>query len=218
LRVFDKILLLIAALVFLGGLWFGIRFLSSAGLEYTQASEPIDVTIDPIQEAVVGEPLPVQTLGKTRIYLFAQASYKLRGVLVSKRNYQRGPINRLAPWDYAMVWGKVPQHLKDIKFKQVVRFCLFRYKPGLQLDLKYIGEHFSNHHLIPANANIRRALRQGKKGMKVELEGFLVNVEAYQNNQLFTNWKSSLSRSDTGNGACEIIYVKRLRLEDKIFE
>lgn len=218
MRIIDKILIVIAVLAFVLLAYFGFSLFGKTGAEYSSATDAIDISEDPIQEVVVGEPLPIQTIGKHRIFLFAQASYQLSGVLVSKRNYRRGPIDKLSPWDYAVVWGRVPDSFPHIKFKQVVRFCLFRFKSGAPVDTKYVGEHFSNHHLIPANANIRRALRQGKKGMKVRLDGFLVNVEAYQDNRLYTSWKSSMSRTDTGNGACEIIYVTRLRLEDKVFE
>ena len=40
----------------------------------------------------------------------------------------------------------------------------------------------------------------------VKLSGYLVQVNASDG----WHWKSSLIREDTGNGACEVVYVKEL--------
>ena len=31
------------------------------------------------------------------------------------------------------------------------------------------------------------------------------------------NWRSSTTRADTGNGACELFYVEKVRLKNKIY-
>jgi hypothetical protein len=60
-------------------------------------------------------------------------------------------------------------------------------------------------HLIPADGQVRDALERVRRGQLVHLEGFLVDASRADGWQ----WHSSLSREDTGNGACELVYVER---------
>jgi hypothetical protein len=57
-------------------------------------------------------------------------------------------------------------------------------------------------HLIHSDKSILREIQSIGKGDHIKLDGYLVRVN-------FPNgpWTSSLTRNDTGNGACEILYV-----------
>ena len=66
-------------------------------------------------------------------------------------------------------------------------------------------------HLIPADDFIRAQLLAVKQGSIVTLEGQLVEVRDTQEQW---HWRSSLTRNDTGAGACEIIWVKQVTLLD----
>ena len=63
----------------------------------------------------------------------------------------------------------------------------------------------TNAHLIPADDAIRAALFSMSPGSVVEIRGLLVNAKAEDG----FYWNSSLSRTDSGAGACELIYVTR---------
>ena len=65
-------------------------------------------------------------------------------------------------------------------------------------------------HMIPSSNQIARALKRVRRGQVVQLSGYLVKIEAPDGWQ----WRSSLSRKDTGNGSCEVIYVKDFRIRD----
>jgi len=56
-----------------------------------------------------------------------------------------------------------------------------------------------------------------KKGDKVYLEGYLVFIKGTVNGRN-SWWNSSLTRNDTGNGACEILYLTRAVIGDIIYE
>lgn len=182
------------------------------------SDELLDLKIDPVQSDANGQALPIIEMGGRQIMLFAKASYSITGQLVSKNRYTKGFMSDLSPWDYALAWGHVGTYIDQLKFKQMVRFCLFEPKKGAVVDFDYVNTHMSNNHLIPATKNIRRALSLSKKGDIVKLDGYLVNVEAGKNGRNEAGWTTSLSRTDTGNGACEIIYVTRLRIGDRVFE
>jgi hypothetical protein len=71
-----------------------------------------------------------------------------------------------------------------------------------------VETHSANMHMIPANEDIAKQLTMIDEGDLVTLTGKLVNVSADDG----WRWNSSLTRSDTGQGACELIYVESLSI------
>ena len=71
-------------------------------------------------------------------------------------------------------------------------------------------KYISNNHIIPSNKKIAKALKYIKKGDFIELEGYLVdaNIDFWQ---ITHYWESSTTRNDTGDGACEVIYVTSIK-------
>jgi hypothetical protein len=63
-------------------------------------------------------------------------------------------------------------------------------------------------HAIPATAAIDDALRRLRPGQIVSLSGYLVDVSGPGG----FAWKTSLTRTDTGDGACEIMWIEALDL------
>lgn len=58
-------------------------------------------------------------------------------------------------------------------------------------------------HMIPGNDRIAQALAGVRKGERVRIDGWLVEANARDG----WRWRSSTSRTDTGGGACEVVYV-----------
>lgn len=180
--------------------------------------DPINLRQDPIQATADSVTLPTLVFGNKQFVLIPQAQYSIDGYLVSRKHYLRGLMKQLSPWDYALVWNDIPQHLKYLKFDQMVRFCLYHVKNGAPITPIEMERSFSNNHLIPATKNIRKALALAKKGDLIRLKGYLVNVTASQDGRILSHWNSSTNRTDRGNGACEIIYVNSLRINDLEYE
>ena len=218
MRRIDWIILAVLAIVLTIGAY--ILYSSFTAPEETPAPETdvLDLKPDPIQSDAKGTALPVIEMGGRQIFLWAQASYSITGQLVSKNRYTNGFMSDLSPWDYALAWGEVGTYINQLRFKQMVRFCLFQPKKDAIVDFNYVNSHMSNNHLIPASKNVRKALSLAKKGDIVKLDGYLVNVDAAKNGQTVANWNTSTTRTDTGNGACEIVYVTRLRIGERVFE
>lgn len=181
-------------------------------------SKLLNIDHDPVQSPdTLLSIAPIQ-LGNARFLLTAKAKYTINGMLVSKRRYRRGFMSRLSPYDYALIWGDVPKMLPRLKFSQTYRFCFFNYKISAPVDVQYVQRHMSNNHLIPSTDNIRKALKKARKKDLVRLEGYLVDVVANSQRKGTSNWKTSLVREDAWGGACEIIYITRLQIADKIYE
>ena len=69
--------------------------------------------------------------------------------------------------------------------------------------------HAAQIHAIPATDEIESRLRRLRPGQVVQLAGYLVDVRG---NGGFA-WNTSLRRDDTGDGACEIMWIEHLYVE-----
>lgn len=182
-------------------------------------SEGIDTSRDPVQSSLPsGEPI-FKEMKEGRLILIPLAEYKLTGMVVSVESYSSDWESIISPYDLAIVWGKLaePQYERFISYSQRNRWYFYRYKKDCPLSEGYIISHSSNNHIIPEGENIRRAIKTIKKKDKVVLEGFLVNVKGTYKGQTIY-WNTSLSRSDTGNGSCEIIYLSKIRINDYFYK
>jgi hypothetical protein len=147
------------------------------------------------------------------------AEYEISGVVVGKGSYSSGWDGELSPMDLAVVWGKLAEseNGRYVIYSQGYRWYHYRWREGSPVAPSYIASHSSNNHIIPANENIRRAIITIKRKDRVVLKGFLVNLRGASKGQTVT-WNTSLSRTDTGNGSCELFYVSRVRIETKVYE
>jgi hypothetical protein len=83
------------------------------------------------------------------------------------------------------------------------RFYIVPKTAKLPFSMGDVLAHSSNMHILPANEQIEKNVRAFRVGELIELGGYLVGVQ--ENGQWI--WVSSLSRTDTGDGACEIFWV-----------
>ncbi len=185
------------------------------------AMEPaeIDTSRGPVQAACKGqEPLTVET--KDGAFTISPvATYTLPGVVVGRKSYTEGWESAVSPLDLAIAWGKAAEadSAEYLRFSQGNRWYFFRLKEGAPLPASYVTAHSSNNHTIPATNNIRRAMMTIREKDRVLLEGFLVNLKGtYRDRPVF--WNTSLSRSDSGNGACELFYVSKIRIGERVYE
>ncbi|MCX7981713.1 MAG: hypothetical protein N2572_02235 [Syntrophales bacterium] len=204
-----------------------IAFLPAACGDETvsvKSSEPPQALFlqDPQQEPYTTQENILLKIKNGSITITPVATYRIAGQVVSKRKYTHGWGAEVAPFDLAIVWGMLtyPHVQKYLVFKHdSTRMAYFRIKgsnPPVETD--YAASHGSNNHIIPANTNIFNAVdRHVKVQARIILEGYLVNVEGHSAEQ-HISWKTSLSRTDTGRGACEIIYVTRLQVGNRVYE
>ncbi|VAX15145.1 hypothetical protein MNBD_IGNAVI01-798, partial [hydrothermal vent metagenome] len=71
---------------------------------------------------------------------------------------------------------------------------------------KEIETSSANMHIIPANEQVENELDDILVGEIILLDGYLVKITTDDG----FRWQSSLSRNDTGGGACEVVRVKKL--------
>lgn len=139
----------------------------------------------------------------------ALARFELLARVILRANYNDSGA-RIAPVDLALGWGPMSDSkvLDGLNVYQSDRFYFFEAKDRWPLPLENIGYYSANMHMIPSSASLERVLRELKSGNIVRLRGYLVHVDGPDG---FT-WTSSLTRTDAGNGACELVWVESLEV------
>jgi len=176
----------------------------------------IGTRIAPDRPLAPAHPVQINTTGDAPIphegfTLQPFAKFKITGLLLS-RNRQRWPVadaaGDLAPIDFALGWGSmsVPSKIAKLRIWQFGRFYYWRVRNGERFDPRSAIPLSANIHLIPADRAVRRALMRAREGDLIRLEGRLVDATHPE----FGRWRSSRVRSDTGDGACEILLVERV--------
>ncbi|PZR68760.1 MAG: hypothetical protein DI537_49645, partial [Stutzerimonas stutzeri] len=79
----------------------------------------------------------------------------------------------------------------------------YRWSDQPPLPPNEIASSSANMHMIPGNDSVAQALAGVRKGERVRIDGWLVEANARDG----WRWRSSTSRTDTGGGACEVVYV-----------
>ncbi len=138
------------------------------------------------------------------------AQFEIKAKVLAKKDYQFDRGADISPTDLALGWGNMSDErvLENIKISQSGRFYHWRVD-AFPIPRREIETHSANMHLIPANDFVEKAIGKIRQGDIVRITGSLVNVTS---NNGDWRWSSSLTRDDTGNGACELIWVKNLSI------
>ena len=185
---------------FIGALLFGVYFWSGRDI-----ARPGGVLVpeEPAQRQVYTSRL--REKNGYQIALLASFDIRARVIAVERYRFDRGAA--LSPVDLALGWGPMSNGdiLRQISFSQGGRFYSW-WAQNYPVPRNVIESHSANMHMIPADDDIERRLKSTRAGNLVHIKGYL--VEAMDKDGF--RWKSSLSRSDTGAGACELIWVESL--------
>ena len=150
--------------------------------------------------------LPSFSVGAYQIMPAAEFSLEAR--VLSTETYHMGREADLSPVDLALGWGPMSDSavLDRLQISQGNRFYFYRWSDQPPIQPSEIVEHSANMHMIPASDEIKSRLDKVREGQVVAITGYLVRVQAPDGWQ----WNSSMTRSDSGNGACEVVWVKSL--------
>lgn len=146
--------------------------------------------------------------GKVTLELMAE--YKIQAGVRGRKNYKSDLSAHVAPMDLILAWADLnqPSMLEAVKYSQSGRWYYYQVKSGSSVSVSHIGNNSANTHIIPANKDILDILKKVKTNSYVELEGYLVNIVLDN-----TTLNTSLTRKDSGGGACEIFYVTKAKIQ-----
>lgn len=182
-------------------------------------NDPIIINEMPFQSAMFRPQAFERNLNNLSLTITPMARYKISARILAKKRYVRGWESEISYWDMVLGWGKVadPEVSTILKVRQSVRWYSFRIFADFPLSAYYVSTHSANTHIIAANENIRKALLFIRKNDIVQMEGYLVNISGTRGNRN-VHWRTSLSREDSGNGACEIFWVESLKVGDRVYK
>lgn len=169
---------------------------------------------------VDGDPDQSSTRRKNFIFDYADQAYQVEplydyeisGMIVSHNNitsitdaYHTSKSVDIK--DLCIIWGdnfKDNIH-KKLKFWSEAWTCNVQYD-DYEIGSKFRGDQLSNNHLLSEHPSVREKIKKAKKGDQVKFSGMLVNYCP----TLYPDMKrkSSTIRTDTGNGACEVVFVE----------
>lgn len=135
------------------------------------------------------------------------AEFSIEARVLSREDYRIGREADTSPTDLVFGWGRMSDEavLQKIDVSQSNRF--YYWSTGdFPIPQREIETHSANMHIIPADGAIERELKNVRKGQVVRVSGYLVRVDFRDD----WHWVSSLSRQDTGGGACELIWAESL--------
>lgn len=140
-----------------------------------------------------------------------KASFEIRARVLSKEPYYLNRTADLSPIDLALGWNVMSDSavLEQIDISQSGRWYRTKYELPPPISEQQIISNSSNMHMIPARKAIERSLKKLREGDIVRLRGYLVDVD----HDSGWYWRSSMSRTDTGDGACELVYVESISIE-----
>ena len=181
------------------------------GAYLTLSSRPIEhppgvlVTEQP-QQTTTGQAAPFNY--KT-FQITPLANFDIKARVLSTERYRFGQDSELSPIDLALGWGPMSDtaNLEQLTINQGSRFYFWSAKQ-LPIPAAAITRHSANMHMVPANDYLENRLLDLRTGDIISIEGYLIRAEAADG----WRWVSSMTREDSGNGACELIWVKDLTI------
>ena len=163
---------------------------------------------DPLQ----GPPDPATPWTYREHILTPLARFEIRARVLGVERYRFDRPAELSPVDFALGWGPMSdsQVLAAFGVQQRDRWYFWS-SADMAISSDTVITHSANMHLIPASEAVKRRLLEAKEGQVATLRGQLVRADGKDG----WRWVSSLSRADTGDGSCEVVWVESARIADR---
>ncbi len=172
-----------------------------------------DLLQHPAQTAVDMAPFQIEA-GEIVYTITPLHTYEIYGLVVSHHNCGAWwDIYHHDQWkdfinvkDLCVLWGSNVQTevYKDMRFTSNSWTCTY-YWPNREVGSKFNHTCLSNNHLLSHDESVTRSLLNTSRGDQIYLRGYLAE---YSHSHGDFHRGTSTDRRDTGNGACETIYIE----------
>ena len=160
------------------------------------------VSAEPLQRELSAPPIRLRDYTLT-----PRARFQLAARVLAGERYHFALAADLMPRDLALGWGIMSDSslIDQLAISQSDRFYFWKPRSSsMPAPVGQIIASSANMHLIAASESVAREIDRARVGQVIELEGMLVDVALPKGGEL----RTSLSRTDSGAGACEIVYVE----------
>lgn len=191
---------------------FSISYLLKDNLP--DADEILDDLLQhPVQTAVEMAPFQIEA-GEIVYTITPLHTYELYGLVVSHHNcgtwwdiYHHGRWKDfINVKDLCVLWGSnvEAEVYHDMRFTSDSWTCTY-YWPNAEVESRFDHASLSNNHLLSHDESVTRSLLRTSPGDQIYLRGYLAEY-SHSNGKFYR--RTSTNRTDTGNGACETIFIE----------
>ena len=147
-------------------------------------------------------------------------AYDITGMVVSYRHHNEDNSrmhalanDHLNMLDVCVVWGDNPRNerLDRIRFWNGLFTCNVKTRDQQAWDAFDMSQ-LSNNHLLSDDDFIRRQVRKVRVGDQIRVRGYLASYTSGGGSSRGT----STTRTDTGNGACETIFIENFEIIEPV--
>jgi hypothetical protein len=152
---------------------------------------------------------PIESLPPWRFkdsQVTALANFRVRARVLLTEHYWWGRDADVSPVDLTLGWRLMSNQdvLDGLNIYRMRRAYVWSVRKGhLPFPEEEINAHAANMHMVPSTPELADRLRAINRGDLVDIRGYLVEIKFADGGI----WRSSLTRTDTGNGACELVWV-----------
>ncbi len=166
--------------------------------------------------------VPFSVSAKEQQYIIEpQFAYELYGVIVSYHDADSIlDIWHHDKWkdyinlrDLCVIWDDNVRNgvYLDMKFSNDSWTC-WAYWPNQEIKNRFDMTALSNNHLLVDDVEVKKALMSAEPGDYIHFKGMLAS---YRNPANHFSRGTSTTRTDTGNGACETVYLREFEVINK---
>lgn len=185
-----------------------------SGIALAGCSSPWDGPLPDPHQVEIGEGSAesIEQGGLIRV-----ARFDAEVLVLSRREYETradDPLSAYSPVDLAVAWGDAARLgvRSQFRIQQPWRRYSWRYEVPTQkgdpepIDVSVFRHGSANWHIVPSSASISRDIMDVEEGEVVRLSGYLVDARRADGGMM----RTSMTRLDEGDGACEIFLVERM--------
>jgi hypothetical protein len=177
---------------------------------------------EPKQARVTGKPLDI-TVNGVNYSIHPRYAYELHGLVVSTHDSDtwwdyahKAASDHINVVDLCVVWGATAKNggYKGISFSNNQWECHWSSRSN-EAWAAFDQTEVSNNHMVTSDPAVAKALRSVSIGDQIRVVGYLVDYTTYAKDGRPAGKRvSSETRTDTGNGACEVLFIESLQLLD----
>ena len=172
-----------------------------------------DITNEP-EQTITTEKSFYATVNDVEYLIEPEFAYDLTGMIVSYRQHEGNSRMHLQANDHlnvadvCVVWGdNTSSLLQELDFWNGIFTCNV-FTRDMQAWESFDMDQLSNNHLISDDDFIRRQVRKVRIGDQIRVRGYLASYSNPDGGKRGT----STTRTDTGDGACETVFVESFRI------
>lgn len=174
---------------------------------------------EPVQDKTREKPFDT-SVADVQYRVTPRFTYDITGLVVSLHD-------SLAWWDYAhrewndhinvadlcVVWGNNVKRdaYRQASFTHTQWECWWQ-TGAVPPEKMFDGDAMSNNHVVTADPALAKRLRDVRIGDEVRFRGYLIDYTTYLEGRPTGSRNTSVVRTDSGEGACEIVWIDELQI------